>query len=106
MDDGLGLGAGLAEGEHMGHHVVPDLVLMRRGGGIVDVVNVLAHLLNLLVADGDAQLLLRLRQRDPQLAPGGKLVVVGKQTLHFVVGVSAAQGVLVKFVHARSLPYL
>ena len=65
VDDGLGLGADLAEGEHMGHHVVPDLVLMRRGGGIVDVVNVLAHLLNLLVADGDAQLLLRLRQRDP-----------------------------------------
>ena len=90
----------------MGHHVVPDLVLMRRGGGIVDVVNVLAHLLNLLVADGDAQLLLRFRQRDPQFAPGGKLVVIGKQTLHLVVGVSAAQGILVKLVHSRSLPYL
>ena len=103
VDDGLGLGAALAEGQHMRHNVVPYLVLMRGSGGIVNVVYMCAHLVELFIADIEPQLLLALGEREPQPAPCGKLVVVRKLALHLLVGIAAAEGVFVKFVHGISL---
>ena len=103
VDDGLCLGAALAEGQHMRHNVVPYLVLMCGRGGIVDVVYMRAHLVELFIADAKPQLLLTLCEREPQPAPGGELVVVRKLALHLLIGIAAAEGVFVKFVHGKVL---
>ena len=105
VDDGLCLGAALAEGQHVRHNVVPYLVLMRGSSGIVNVVNMRAHLIELLVADIESQLLLTLGEREPQPAPSGELVVVRKLALHLLVGIAAAEGVFVKFVHGKVFLY-
>ena len=103
MDNGLCLRAAFTESEYMGHNVVPDLMLVRGGGGIIDVGEIGPHLSKLFLAYIQAQLLLALSQGEPEPAPGGKLGVVGEKPFHFLVGISAAEGVFVKFVHNRLL---
>ena len=76
MDDGLRRGAALAVGEHMRHNIVPHLVLVPGGRGVVDIGQMAAQLVELFVADVDAELALALRQRQPQPPPGGKFAVV------------------------------
>ena len=75
MDDALRLRALYAVGVHMAHHIVAHLLLPGLRHVIVDVVRVLLQLRDLLVRDGESQLLLRLRQRDPQPSPGAEFLV-------------------------------
>ena len=103
VQNGLCLRAARAVGQHVGHDVVPHLVLARRGVVIVDVGDVRAQLLNLLIRDRQTELLLALRQRDPESAPGGKLVVVGVNVLHCAPCVAGAQGIDVAVVHTYPL---
>ena len=103
VQNGLCLRAARAVGQHVGHDVVPHLVLARRGVVIVDVRDVRAQLADLLIRDRQTELLLALGQRDPEPAPGGKFVVVGVNVLHRAPGVAGAQGVDVAVVHAYPL---
>ena len=59
-----------------------------------------AHLVELRVGDGQAQLLLALGQRDPQPAPSRKLEVGGEDMLHLGRRVPGAQGIFIRgFIH-------
>ena len=51
MDDGHRLGRGVAERVDMSHHVVAELLFVARGGVVIDVVEMLTHLVELLVGD-------------------------------------------------------
>ena len=82
VDDGGGQGRSHPEGVDMRHHVVADLALLLRREGEVDVSEVVPHLPQLLLRDVEAQLLLRLGQPEPELAPGGELLLVGEVELH------------------------
>ena len=63
MDDAVRLfGTGIAVGMHMGHHIVSQLPLITVGGGEVDVVDILAELLDLRGGYFEAKLGLGLRQ--------------------------------------------
>ena len=103
VQNGLCLRATRAVGQHVGHDVVPHLVLARRGVVIVDVRDVRAQLADLLIRDRQTELLLALRQRDPEPAPGGEFVVVGINVLHCAPGIAGAQGIGVAVVHAYPL---
>ena len=95
VDDGHGLGAQLAVGVDVGHHVVAQLLLPLGGLLIVDVGDVGLQLVHLLLGHGQAQLHLRPGQGHPQPAPGGKLLVGGEDVLHLVAGVAGGQGTFV-----------
>ena len=92
MDDASGLGALLAVGVHVAHHVVADHLLPLLGHFVVDVVGVLFKLVDLLLGHRQAQFPLRLRQGDPQFPPGAELHVRGEQVLHFLVRVPGRTG--------------
>ena len=102
MDDAPRLRAGLAVGQHVRHHVVSHLVLVARGGFIVDVKDMRAQLLELLVRDRQPERLLALRQRDPEFSPGGEFPVVGEEPLHLLVGIAAAERIFIIFVQGHS----
>ena len=70
VDYGLCIRAALAEGEHMRHNIVAHLVLVTRGGGIVDIVNMCFHLLYLRIRYIETELFFALGKGDPQPAPG------------------------------------
>ena len=95
MDDGHGLGAQLAVGVDMGHHVMAQLFLPLSGLFIVDVGNVGLQFLHLLPGDRQAQLHLRPGQGHPQAAPGGEFLIGGEDVLHLVAGVAGGQGALI-----------
>ena len=96
VDDARSLGALLAIGVHMAHHIVADHLFPLLGHFVVDVVGVLLQLCNLLICNGQPQLLLRLSQSNPKLPPGAELHVRGKKVFHFLVRVAGGQG---GFVH-------
>ena len=92
-----------AVSQYVGHDIVPHFVFTCRGIVIVDVGDVRAQLLNLLIRDRQTELLFALCQRDPESAPGGKFVVVGVNVLHCAPGVAGAQGIDVAVVHTYPL---
>ena len=104
MDDALGRRAGVAERVHMRHDVVAELVLVLGSLVIVDVVDVRSHLLNLLRFNRQPQLHLTLGQRDPQLAPGSELRIIGKDFLHLAARVTRAQGIDINTLIGHSKP--
>ena len=106
VDDGPGLGAGQTVGIDMSHNVVAHLSLPPAGGLIVYIIQVSAHLVKLFIGDVQSQLLLALGKDDPQLAPGGKLPVVGEDFLHFLAGIALAERVLISVVQYRVLHIL
>ena len=100
MDYRHRLRAGRAEGMDMRHNVVAQLALLLRRKLIVDVGQVCAHLVKLFVGDVQPQLLLALREREPQSAPGRKLIVGREYLLHFFTRVAAAKGAFIAVGHA------
>ena len=92
MDDARRLGALLAVGIDVAHHVVADHLFPLLGHLVVDVLGVGFQLVDLLLGDGQAQLHLRLRQGDPKLPPGAELHVRGEQVFHFLVRIPGGQG--------------
>ena len=103
VDDALGIGAHVAVGVHVGHHVVAHALLVAAGRVVVDVVDVRLQLVHLRLGDGQAQLHLGLRQRHPQLAPGGELAVGREDVLHLFGCVAAVQGRLIGILQANSI---
>ena len=106
MDDRLRGRAAFAEGQHVRHHVVPHRLLMLRGPGVIDVVDVRAHLVDLRLRNGQPQLPLRLRQRDPQPPPDRKLHVRRKQRLHLPRGVPRGERGNITFAQAHHLFFI
>ena len=82
VDDWPGQGAGIPKGVHMGHHIVAQAGLVAGSGLQVDIIQVLPHLAQLGIGDGQPQLLLAFGQPQPQPAPQAELVLIGKQGLH------------------------
>ena len=91
MDDAARVRADVAIGVNVRHDVVPHALLMPAGVVIVDVVDVLLHLIDLCLGDVQPQLFLGLGQRDPQPAPCGKFMIGRKEEKHFPAGIAAAQ---------------
>ena len=98
VNDRHGLGRGVAEGVDVPHDVVAELRLVLVGLGEVDVVEVVLHLLDLLVGDVEAELLLGRGEGEPQLAPRGELHGGAEDGGHLLGGVS---GVFVKVHRGR-----
>ena len=82
MDDALCLRALHAVGIDVAHHVVAALLFPGGGHIVIDVVLVRLQLGDLRVGDGQALLLLGLRQRDPQPAPRLEFIVLREDVLH------------------------
>ncbi len=73
MDDRPGVGAEVAVGVDVGHHIVPQFSLVTRGGVEVDVIDVGLELVDLLRRDRQSKFRLGLGQRDPKPPPGAEL---------------------------------
>ena len=101
MDDALGFRALHPVSVHMRHHIVAHLLFLFACHIVVDVVLMRFQLGNLLIGDGQAQLLLGFRQRDPQLAPCAELVVRRKQILHFLAGIAGGKGRFITVRHKQ-----
>ena len=82
---------------HMGHNIMPSLLLLFGGHGELIVLNSLVrlHLRNRLIANIKAQLFLTLGKPDPQSAPGAEPVAWTEEVLHFRTRVPRVQRVLV-----------
>ena len=99
MDDACGLRAGVAERADVRHHVVAQPVLILGGTVKIDIVEMRAHFLKLLVRDGQPQLLLALGEREPETAERRKLPLRGEEMLHLLRGVARAEGIFVNVFH-------
>ena len=88
MNDARRLRALQAVGINVAHHIVTALPLPALRILIIDVVLVRFQLGNLFVRDVQALLLFSLRQGDPQLAPSAEFIVLGKNELHLLAGIS------------------
>ena len=92
MDDGLGVGTLLAVGVDVAHNVMADQLFTGFRHVVVDIPGMGLHLIDLLLGHVQPQLVLGLRQGNPQLPPGAELVVVGEEILHLLAGVPGGQG--------------
>ena len=99
MDDARGLRAGIAERTDVRHHVVAQAVLIFGGTVKIDIVEMRAHFLQLLIRNGQPQLLLTLGEREPETAERGKLPLRGEEVLHLLGGIARAQGIFVNVFH-------
>ncbi len=82
----------------MRHHIVPQPAFVRIGGGEIDVLDVLAQLVDLRRCNRQTQFRFRLGQPNPKLPPGAKFFVVAPQPTHLRRGVTANERVLIEFV--------
>ena len=105
MNDRRGSRTELRVGVDMRHDVVTQLLFVIGCFVIVDVINMLLHFLDLRVRDCESELLFALSQRDPESAPGGKLVVRAEDALHLPGRVSAAKRIFVNFFMHGSSPF-
>ena len=95
MDDACRLGALLAVGVDMAHHVVAHQLFALNGDFIVDVVHMGFQLGHHFGGDiGQALLHLGPGQRHPQAAPGAELVVVREDVLHLIGGITGGKGLI------------
>ena len=106
VDDGRGLRALVREGVDVGHHVVAEGLFIGRHLVKVDIGEVFLHFGDLPVGDGQAELLLGLRQDDPEPAPQLRPVAGGKEKLHLVAGVPGGKGgnITVQLLHRKAPP--
>ncbi len=102
VDDAPGARTHVPVGVDVGHHVVAHPLLVPPGVFIVDILDVGLQLVHLFPRHRQAQLHLALRQRHPQLPPGGEFLVGRKDVLHLRRGIPAVQGRFVgRFVHKK-----
>ena len=88
MDDAGCLGALLAVGINVAHHVVAHQLFALNGHFVVDVVHMGFQLGHHVGGDvGQALVHLGPCQCHPQAAPGAELVVIGEDVLHLVRGI-------------------
>ena len=91
MDDPLRLGALHTIGVDVAHHIMANLLLPRLGNLVVDVVLVGLELGDLLVGDRQTLMLLSPGQCNPEPAPGLELVVLRKDVLHLIAGITGLE---------------
>jgi hypothetical protein len=101
MDVGPGGRRLVAEGVHVGHHVVPEAPLVLRRRGEVGIVEVGAQLLHRPLGDGDAEGALLFHQREPEPAPEPDPVGLAPELLHGRRGVPGTERRLVPGVAHR-----
>ena len=92
----------LAEGVHVGHHVVPEPLFVLRRLPQVGVVEVRPHLGDRGLGDGEPELPLALGQRQPDAAPEADAVRLAPEALHLGGGVAGAERGTVAVVGHRS----
>ena len=88
MDDALCLRTLAAVCVYVGHDVVAYLFLTGLCHVVVDVVLMGLQFVDLLLGDGQSQLLLGFSQGDPQLSPGAEFLIRGKDVLHLLACVA------------------
>src|SRR5262249_37784405 len=98
VNDPAGGRAAVAVCVDVRHHVVPQLALVLRRPGEIDVVDGRAQLGDLFDRDVEPQLALGLGQRDPQLPPGGMNRLRRPETDQLFGRITAEKGVLVLVV--------
>ena len=86
MNDALCQGTLQAVGIHMGHYIMTHLALPLLRRLVIDVLGMAFHLVDL--CDGQSQILLCLRQGNPQSPPGFKLFIRREDILHLLAGVA------------------
>ena len=91
--------ARFAVGVDVRHDVVTHFLFLRGGEVVIDIVDMRLHFRDLRVGNIQPELLFALRESDPELAPGGELLVIREDALHFVPRVSLAERAFVVFVH-------
>ena len=96
VDDRAGVGANVAVGVDVGHHVVPQFSLVLGRLGEIDIVDMRAQLVDLLFGDRQAQFRFGLGQRYPQAAPGAEFSLSSPQRGHFARSVAADERIVVK----------
>ena len=102
VNDGRRARTTLGKRVHVRHDVVSQQLLLAFRLVEVDVLHVGLHLGELLVADVQAELLLRTRQVEPEAAPVGELLAIAKSGQHLVACVARHQRRLVLVVFART----
>ena len=103
VDNAGGRGRGLAVGVHVRHHVMAHLVLALFRDVVVDIGDVRGKLIDLLLRNGQAQLMLGTRQRHPQPAPGLKAHIGGKEVQHIFGCIAGRKRGLVNILAHRIL---
>ena len=99
MDDALCLGALHTISVHMGHHIVAHQTLPLLCHIVINVIGMLLQLVDLLIGNGQSQLLLRLRKGDPELSPGAEFLVRRKDILHLPAGIALRKRAYVSVIH-------
>ena len=93
MDDACCLGALLAVGVNVAHHIMAHQLLARNGDLVVDVVHMGFQLGHHFGGDiGQTLFHLGPGQRHPQAAPGAELVVIREDVLHLVGRITGREG--------------
>ena len=93
-----------AIGIDMAHDIMPDLPLPPLRVLIIDVIPVGAELCDLLLCDRKAELLLRLRQRDPKTPPAPEFVLRREKILHPLRGIAPRERSLIAASRKHPVP--
>ena len=95
----------LAEDVNVAHDVVAQFALF--GGDLVevDVVEVLFHCGDLGVGDGQPELLLALREHEPEPPPGGVFELRAPEIAHLLACVTVGQRILIDVIVHRKCPF-
>ena len=104
VNDRRRLGRRIAEGMDMGHHIVAELRLVLAGLVVIDVVEVLGHLVDLRLRDRKPQLLFRLGQFQPDPPPGPEFPRRPKQLGHFPRRVPLDQRTCINAIVCHNYP--
>ena len=84
VDDTLGLRALQTIGVDVAHDIVTHDLLPRLRVRIIHIVRMGLQLIDLLLGDIEPQLLLGLREGDPELSPGAEFLFLRKEVLHLL----------------------
>ena len=88
MNNPFSLGTLLPIGINMRHHIMAHFLLPRFRHIIINIILMRLQLINLLLGNIQPQLLLRLRQSNPEPPPGPKLLVRRKNVLHLLTRIA------------------
>ena len=95
VNDGARERAAVPERVYVGHHVVPGRGLVGGRGVVVDVVDMLLHLVDLLGRDRKAKVFLAFGKGYPQLSPRAELEVGREDIQHLPAGIALEQGIYI-----------
>ena len=106
MDYGLRLRTHISISMDMGHYIMSEFRLVFCSLFIVNIIDVLLHFPYLPVTDVKPQLLFTFRQSNPELSPGGKFMVCGKDFFHLISCIAGAKRIFINIFHRPDLQSL